>query len=151
MERIGIMNLPGGDASDAAELHRLIPCLHRILDDADSHHEQALGRIYAPEATLRSSRGQAVGLQQIVRYIRETANPEELSRHYATDILTDGVGDEARITANVVAYYFRQRILLRTAGLQYALTATRTSAGWRIVDAEVTLDWLQQAAPPSKN
>ena len=42
------------------------------------------------------------------------------------------------------------RILLRTAGLQYALTATRTLAGWRIADAETTLDWLQQPSPGAR-
>jgi hypothetical protein len=132
--------------TDRAELTALVSRLGRWLDDGND--EDGLG-IYHPDAVVRSPRGTATGIDEIITYVARTSDEAERTQHLTTDVLVDLDGDHAEVTANLlVAFFPSQQTFppaLRLVGLHYAFDALRGSQGWRFTRADITPLWRHES------
>ncbi|MEU4835570.1 nuclear transport factor 2 family protein [Streptosporangium sp. NPDC023615] len=135
------------DLTDRHALTDLVARLTRWLDDscaAPALDGEGLRAVYSEDATVRSPRGGARGVDAVLEYVRRTTSPGEHTQHFTTDVLVDLDGDRADVTANLLVYLFRPgQAPHRTVGLRYAFTAARLPGGWRFTRAEITPAWFQ--------
>ncbi|GAA3914099.1 nuclear transport factor 2 family protein [Actinoplanes auranticolor] len=131
------------ELSDRAELIALVSRLGRWLDNGSDKEGHT---IYHRDAVIRSPRGTASGIAEIIDYVDRTSDDAERTQHLTTDILVALDGDRAELTANMLVTFFSPESnqlapALRLVGLQSAFSALRTSQGWRLIRADVTPLW----------
>ncbi|MGK5553187.1 nuclear transport factor 2 family protein [Actinomadura kijaniata] len=137
--------------TDRAEITDLLTRMNRWLDDhrfswRDDRRYAGVDRFYTSDVVLRSPRGTAHGLAELVDYLRRVGDDADHTQHVTSDVLIDLDGDKAEVTAYGVVYAHRPDDgLVLTAGLRAAYTTVRTPGGWRLADIEMTPLWRRAA------
>lgn len=128
------------ELQDRAEIMDLVARLARWLDD---HTTDDGSTIYAKDAVVRSPRGHAEGIEEVLDYVRRNASDDEHTQHLTTDVAVDLAGDRAVVRANQLVYFYRPGAAPhRTSGIRHLLEAARTPDGWRLASADVELAWM---------
>ena len=126
--------------TDRADLAELVSRLGRWLDDAASADPADL---LAEDVTVATPGGQSTGRDAVVAQALRT-HAHLPTQHAITDVLADVEGDEATVSANLIATFVRPDGL-ETLGERYAFTARRTADGWRLRSIAVQPIWRRGA------
>ncbi|WP_017606177.1 nuclear transport factor 2 family protein [Nocardiopsis alkaliphila] len=113
----------------------------------DEQRWDDLATIFHDDVALHSPRGGRLrGIQELADFLRRSEVEGEGTQHTHSDLLVDLNGDQAAVTANSIAYYFREgQSPHRIGGLRLTSTAARTRTGWRITEHEVRPLWIREA------
>lgn len=126
--------------TDRADLTDLVTRLGRWLDDATTADPADL---LTDDVTVATPGGRATGFDAVVAQALRT-HAHVATQHVITDVLADVDGDQAAITANLIATFARETGP-ETLGERYAFTARRAREGWRLASIEVLPLWQRAA------
>ncbi|MFI0451829.1 nuclear transport factor 2 family protein [Actinomadura sp. 6N118] len=133
--------------ADRMEIADLLARMNHWLDDnrlswQDDRRYADLDRLYTTDIVLRSPRGTAHGLDELIAYVRRNSTDTQHTQHVTSDVLIDVDGAKADVIANTVVHFYRpDEGPFLTTGLRAAYTAVRTPDGWRFASNEMTLLW----------
>ena len=106
--------------------------------------------IYDVDVVVRSPRGQVRGLNGVLAVVTPAPGDVERTQHRVTDTLVEVHGDRATVHANQLVHFFRVgEAPYRTSGLRVHYELARRADGWRLVDAEMRLEWLEGEPVPA--
>jgi hypothetical protein len=129
------------EIADRLDIGELFARLARLLDEG--RHED-VHTIYAEDVVVRSPRGELHGLDEVIAFLRRSRVAGEHTQHIHGDVLVDVVGDRAQASASQVVHYYRTgKPPHRRSGLRMVYAATRTPAGWRFHEGQLTLAWAE--------
>jgi len=133
--------------ADRVEIAELVDRLARVLDE---RRFDDLRTIYAPAAQTQSRLGTLRGIDEIIQVVRRASSEDELAQHLNMSVVVDLDGDQAKVSASQLVYFFREgESPHRAAGLRTGYTAERTPAGWRFTRAEIAPLWQQDLKTPA--
>jgi hypothetical protein len=126
-------------STDRDEIVELVARLGSWLDGGGGDPAE----IYDPEVSVRSPRGETRGLEQVVERVGPRGESDERCQHFHTDALVEVDGDTAVVRANQLVQFYRSAAPPhRTSGLRIEYRLARRADGWRIVDADIALQWI---------
>lgn len=129
---------------DRNEVADLVARLERWLDG----HGGDPTTIYDEDVIVRSPRGEFRGLDEVVGVIQGGDDIGERAQHFSTDVLVELDGDAAVVHANQLVQFFHpESPPHRTSGLRLEYKMARRPNGWRMVQADITLEWLIGTMP----
>jgi ketosteroid isomerase-like protein len=128
------------DLADRIEIAELFARLARLLDEG--RHED-VRTVYAEDVVVRSPRGGELrGADEVIAYLRRSQIQGEHTQHVHGNVLVIMDGDRVVASANQLVYLYRTgQPPHHSSGLRLAYTVTRTPAGWRFREGQLTLAW----------
>jgi hypothetical protein len=129
------------EIADRLDIAELFARLARLLDEG---RPEDVHTIYAEDVVVRSPRAELRCVDAVIAFLRRSRVAGEHTQHVHGDVLVDVVGDRAQASANQVVHYYRTgKPPHRRSGLRMAYAATRTPAGWRFREGQLTLAWTE--------
>ena len=128
--------------TDRIDIADLFAHLAYLLDEC---RPEDAGTVYHDDVVVHSPRGELHGLAEVTAFLKQSHVDGERTQHVHGDVLVQVDGDRAEATANQLVYFYRDgKAPHRSSGLRSAVTAVRTTAGWRISDMRITLAWMDE-------
>ncbi|MFC9970303.1 nuclear transport factor 2 family protein [Spirillospora sp. NPDC127200] len=130
--------------ADRLEIADLFTRLALLLDE--KRWDDA-ATVFADDAVGRSPRGGEIrGIDALTGFLRRSEVEGERTQHVTTDLLVDLDGDRATASANSCVYFYRDgQAPHRVSGLRLNSVVTRTPAGWRYGEYQVTVAWMRES------
>jgi hypothetical protein len=143
--------------SDRAEITDLVARLGVCLDE--SRFDEMAG-LLADHATVRTSRGEAVGREAVLEQARRTHPADQRFQHVITNLLLDLDGDRATARANLAVHITvpgdgpaaegsPAPAPRASLGHVYRFGLARSEAGWCFVHLEIEPVWVSGTLPPT--
>ncbi|MFI6517949.1 nuclear transport factor 2 family protein [Spirillospora sp. NPDC050679] len=130
--------------ADRLEIADLFTRLALLLDEK---RWDDVATVFTDDAVGRSPHGGEIrGIDELAAFMRRSEVEGERTQHVTTDLLADLDGDRATASANSFVHFYRDgEPPHRVSGLRLNSVVTRTPAGWRYSEYQVTVAWIRES------
>jgi hypothetical protein len=130
---------------DRAAIAEVLARLGALLDG----HGGDAQEVYDRDVVVRSPRGEVRGIDAVIPIVTTDPSRPERTQHLHADLLVTLDGDRAVAQANELVHFFhRGEAPHRSSGLRVQYRLVRRPEGWRIVESDLTLEWIIGELPP---